>query len=137
MYVRQRESGARRSRSAIGVVGSVDPTSTTSRAPASAPSRGCSPTLTDSCAVARATIGYALEHTLWRLQGRGNWLPATRALLDIGVISLWRLTIIPERGCRRRQARSLGSGLDIDLRRGCDNNRWVGIWLPIVGTPIR
>lgn len=63
-------------------------------------------------------------------------MPATRALLDIGIISLRSLTIIPERRGRRRRARDLGDGLDIDLRRGCDNNWWVGIWLPIVGAPV-
>src|SRR5262245_47724455 len=48
-----------------------------------------------SLAVARATLGYALEHTLGRLGGRGDWLPATRALLHLRVISLGILTIIP------------------------------------------
>src|SRR5215471_1719900 len=90
-----------------------------------------------SLTVARATIGYALEHTLWRLRGRGDWLPVTRALLHLRVISLGILAIIPiSRGTRRR-ARYLGGGLDIDLRRGCDDNRWiVGIWFPVIGPPV-
>jgi hypothetical protein len=57
--------------------------------------------------------------------------------LDIGVISLRILAVVPVRRGRRRRVRCLGGGLDIDLRRGCDNNRRVGIWPPIVGSPIR
>src|SRR5262245_4423053 len=90
-----------------------------------------------SLAVARATLGYALEHTLGRLGERGDWLPATRALLHLRVISLGLLTIIPISRGRRRRVRCLGSGLDIDLRRGSDDNRWiVGIWGPVVGPPV-
>jgi len=90
-----------------------------------------------SLAVARAALGYALEHTLGRLGERGDWLPATRALLHLRVISLRILAIIPISRGRKRRVRCLGSGLDIDLRRRSDDNRWiVGIWGPVVGPPV-
>src|SRR5262249_56528345 len=109
------------------------------------PLRGFPPRRADglSRAIVRAAIGHAPKHALWRLLSRGYWLPASRALLYIRVVTLGILAIVPERGSSRRLARRLGgeldlrSGLHID-RRGRDDNRWVvGIWLPIVGSPVR
>src|SRR5262245_52182478 len=63
-----------------------------------------------SHAVVRTAIGHAQGHALWRLLGRGYWLPALRALLYIRVVTLGILAIVPERGSSRRLARRLGGG---------------------------
>jgi hypothetical protein len=62
----------------------------------------------------------------------------------IWVVTLGILAIVPERGSSRRLARRLGGGLDLGGRlhidrRGRDDHWWwiVGIWLPIVGSPVR
>ena len=71
-------------------------------------------------------------------------MPATGALLYIRVVTLGILAIVPERGSSRRLARCLGSELDLGGRlhidrRGRDDHRgWiVGIWLPVVRSPVR
>jgi hypothetical protein len=47
--------------------------------------QGLSPAaLMDSSHDGQAAIG----HALWRLRGRGHWLPATKALLHIRVVTL-------------------------------------------------
>jgi len=68
----------------------------------------------------------AVEHTLRR---RGDRSPATRALLHIGIVTVWILIIVP--GVRRRLGRLLGGRLDIDLGRGGNDGRRVGIWVGI------
>jgi len=68
-----------------------------------------------------------MEHALRR---RGDRSPATRALLHIWIVALGILTIVPG-GLRRRLGRHLGGRLDIDLGRGCNDDRRVGIWISI------
>jgi hypothetical protein len=80
----------------------------------------------------RTTIGYAPEHTLWRCWSRGDWSPASRALLYIRVVTLGILAVVPVRRGRRRRARYLGGGLHID-RWGCDDDRW---WVVRIGLPV-
>ena len=74
----------------------------------------------------------ALGCRLW--WSRRDWSPATRALLDRGVVALRVVTIVPIRlwGCDRNRRRRC----NIDCRRRCDDHWRVGIGSPI-RSPIR